>query len=95
MVDRLRVVTSSETNDRINPNTDGLSATDTVLAAPTGDVNFGLSATVVDAAYTNNFVGATSTTLYAYEFTRDQLRTIGSSKLSPSSLNTGLLFPGG
>lgn len=92
VVDRLRVVTSAGTNYRINPNTGALAATDTNLAYAPGDVNSGATPLVADVAYTNNFAGATSTTLYAYEFNRDQILTIGSVNGSPSSPNTGLLF---
>ena len=64
-VDRIRVVSNTGQNFRINPDTGALAATDVALnpGAPN----------VVGSAYTNNFAGATVTTLYAIDATTDQL----------------------
>jgi hypothetical protein len=74
-VDRLRVVTGSGTNYRVNPITGALAATDGALnyAASTGLTGTPL---VAGVAYTNNVPGATTTTLYAYEFVNDLIMTI-------------------
>ncbi len=55
-VDRIRLVSNSGTNLRLNPN-------DGTVAATDGNLNPG-SPNVTAAAYTNNFAGATTTTLY-------------------------------
>jgi hypothetical protein len=46
----------------------------------------------VGAAYTNNFAGATQTTLYVVDSNLDILTTQGSPNGSPVSPNTGQLF---
>jgi Domain of unknown function (DUF4394) len=56
--DRIRQVSNTEQNLRLNPDTGGLAATDTALN-PAGNV--------VGVAYANNFAGATTTTLYAVD----------------------------
>lgn len=56
VVDRLRVVSSSLANFRVNPDTGSLSAVDAELSSQLRGV-----------AYANNHAGATSTTLYAYD----------------------------
>lgn len=69
VVDRIRVVTGNTTanNFRFNP-------TGGALVLQDGDVT---NSFIVGAAYTNNFAGATSTTLYAYDFNLDNIGTIG------------------
>ena len=64
-VDRIRVVSDADQNLRLNPATGGLAAVDGTLNP--GDPN------VVGAAYTNNFSGATSTTLYDIDSVADAL----------------------
>ena len=63
-VDRLRLVSDAGQNLRLNPATGATAAIDTGLAYAPGDVNFGNSPFIVGAAYTNNFSGALTTTLY-------------------------------
>ena len=59
-VDRIRVVSNTGQNIRLNPNDGTLAATDTPLAfSPAGG-----TPNVTAAAYTNNFAGATTTALY-------------------------------
>lgn len=79
VVDRLRVVSSTGQNLRINVDT-GLVLTDVAL-------NPGTPA-VASAAYANNFAGATSTTLYTIDATTDQL-------LIQNPPNNGTLVPVG
>jgi hypothetical protein len=72
-VDRLRVVSDLDQNLRLNPNDGTLASTDTPLAYVSGDPGFGINPNVVGAAYTNNFGGATLTTLYGIDSGRDVL----------------------
>jgi hypothetical protein len=66
LVDRIRVVSDTEQNLRINPN-NGLVTTDTALAYAAGDMNEGQNPTVASIAYSNNFPGTTTTTLYGID----------------------------
>jgi hypothetical protein len=72
-VDRVRVLTSSGQNLRVHPETVAVT-TDTNLAFAVGDANSGTPA-VVNGAYTNSFVGATTTTLYDLEAANNVLVT--------------------
>ncbi len=63
VADRLRVVSDSGQNLRINVET-GVSVFDGELKYNSGDVNFPTSPMVVASAYTNSFPNAASTTLY-------------------------------
>jgi len=63
-VDRIRVVSTSNADFRLNPITGALAATDTNLAYSPTDTNAALDPGVGAVAYTNSFAGATSTTLY-------------------------------
>ncbi len=56
-VDRIRVVTSSGQNLRLNPESGAVAAVD-------GSINGAAGAVIGAVAYTNNFAGATTTTLY-------------------------------
>ncbi len=64
-VDRIRVVSNTGQNLRLNPNDGTLTATD-------GTLNPG-TPSVTAAAYTNNFAGATATTLYDIDTATDTL----------------------
>jgi len=74
-VDRLRVVTTSGQNLRINPDTGAVATVDTALAYAAGDANADTRAQAgaAHAAYTDNVVGATSTTLYDIDVAVDAL----------------------
>ena len=74
-VDRIRVTTTTTQNLRLNPNDGMLAATDSALAYATGDANFGATPRIVGSAYTNNFSGATTTTLYDIDSNLDILAT--------------------
>lgn len=87
VVDALRVVTIFDQNYRVNANIGALIAQDTSISPAAGSY--------ADIAYSNNVVGATSTTLYAYEFSNDIVGTIGSVGGTPTSPNTGQFFPVG
>lgn len=69
VVDRLRVVSENEQNLRINADT-GATFTDTPLSYP---ANPGQNPNVVGSAYSNNFDGATTTTLYGIDSFTDSL----------------------
>ena len=73
-VDRIRVVSNSGQNLRLNPNDGTLTAIDTALAYAAGDVNASATPRIVGSAYNNNFSGAT-TTLFAIDANLDILAT--------------------
>ncbi len=72
--DRLRIVSDADQNLRVNV-ADGGATVDSTLAYAAGDTNVGQNPNVVGAAYTNNFAGTTTTTLYVIDSTRDILAT--------------------
>lgn len=65
-VDRIRVVSNTGQNLRLNPVTGGIAAVDPNLNPGTPSVD--------GAAYTNSFPGSVATTLYDIDFTTDKLR---------------------
>ena len=65
-VDRIRLVTNSGQNFRLNPETGTIAATD-------GNINGANGAVVTGAAYTNNRAGVTTTTLYVIDPISDKL----------------------
>ncbi|GAB2711589.1 hypothetical protein GCM10011495_18580 [Hymenobacter frigidus] len=68
-VDRIRVVSSNDTNYRLNPVTGSIAATDGTLAYAAGDPNAGINPGVGAIAYTNSTVGtAATTTLYDFDY---------------------------
>jgi hypothetical protein len=92
VVDRVRVVSDAEQNFRIDPNTGAIAGTDTSLAYDAADTNSGANPNVVAAAYTNNFAGATQTTLFGLDSNLNVLVRVGSANGTPISPNSGLLF---
>jgi hypothetical protein len=90
--DRIRVVSDADQDLRLNPNNGAVAGVDGLLAYAAGDQNAGQDSNIVAAAYTNNFVGATSTTLYVIDSIQNTLATQGSAGGSPVSPNTGQLF---
>ncbi len=72
-VDRIRVAGTNDNNYRLNPNDGTLTATDGTLAYVAGDANAGQNPFIGTAAYTNSFIGTTSTTLYYIDEQRSQL----------------------
>jgi hypothetical protein len=90
--DRIRVVSDADQNLRLNPNNGAFAATDGTLAYTAGDVNAGSNPDIIAAAYTNSFLGSTTTTLYGIDRTTGKLVTQGSVGSSPISPNTGQLF---
>jgi uncharacterized protein (TIGR03437 family) len=90
-VDRIRGVSDTDQNFRLNPLNGSLAATDTALAFAAGDANAGANPNVVGSAYTNNFAGATTTTLYGIDSNLDVLVRQGSPDGTPNSPNGGQL----
>lgn len=88
VVDRLRVVTGDGQNYRVNPINGTLAAQDTNLPGPNAQNGVQMQG----IAYSNNVVGAASTTLYGYDFINDNLDTIGSVGGAPVSPNSGQVF---
>jgi len=74
VVDRLRVVSDADQNSRVNIDAQTVT-TDTALAFAAADTNNGANPNVIAAAYTNNVVGATSTTLFGIDSALDVLLT--------------------
>jgi hypothetical protein len=88
--DELRVLTTPTdqppvTNNRYDPDTFVLISQDTPLefAADGPGMSFN-PPFAIGAAYSNNFAGATSTTLYAYEMQSDFVVTVGGIEGNPS-----------
>jgi Ca2+-binding RTX toxin-like protein len=99
--DRIRVVSDAEQNLRLNPDTgglarnpDGTNAIDTALAYAAGDPNANVDPNIVAAAYTNNFAGSTTTSLFDLDSKLDPLVRQGGANVPPGtpSPNTGQLF---
>src|SRR5205085_361112 len=72
-VDRIRLVSDTGQNLRLNPDTGAVAGTDSALSFATGDPNEGQTPHISGAAYTNNFAGATTTTLYDIDYGLDRL----------------------
>ncbi len=72
-VDRIRVMSNRDYNYRLNPGTGAISFTDLNLNYAAADVNAGANPYVATAAYTNSYVGSTSTILYDVDA---QLKTL-------------------
>jgi hypothetical protein len=72
-VDRIRVTSDAGQNLRLNPDDGAVAGVDTNLAYAAGDPGAGTAPNVTASAYTNNFAGATSTTLYDIDNARHAL----------------------
>lgn len=66
-VDRIRVVSNTDQNLRLNPDTGATAGVDTPLQYGVTDPNAGTNPNVVGSAYTNNMAGATVTELYGID----------------------------
>ncbi|HZS06001.1 MAG TPA: DUF4394 domain-containing protein [Blastocatellia bacterium] len=89
--DRIRVVSEADQNIRLNPDNGTVAGTDTNLAYATGDPNAAANPNVTAVAYTNNFAGTASTTLFGIDSNLDILVRQGSVGGTPTSPNTGQL----
>jgi hypothetical protein len=74
-VDRIRFVSDSDQNLRLNPNDGTLSAQDGTLRYAMTDPNAAVNANVIASAYRNNFAGAAVTTLFGIDTRTDALVT--------------------
>lgn len=72
VANRLRVFSDGDMNFRITPGT-GVVSADGMFSFAAGDANFGMNPSLVSAAYTNNFVGGGTTTLYSVDSALDIL----------------------
>jgi len=90
--DRIRTASDGDQTLRLNPNNGALAAVDGTLAYAAGDPNAGQNPNIVGSAYTNNFAGSTSTTLYSIDSNLNALVTQGSVGSAPISPNSGQLF---
>lgn len=66
-VDRIRVVSTNDSNFRLNPITGALAATDTSFSYLMSDVNSGKNPMISSVAYTNSFKGTSSTAMYGID----------------------------
>jgi len=73
-IDRIRTVADANVNIVLNPNTGG-SASFTNVSYGAGDTNFGVDPNIVHSAYTNSFLGSTSTQLFGIDTGLDVLVT--------------------
>ena len=71
VVNALRVITGGGQSYRVNANSGALIAQDGNIVSPAGSTPL-----ISGIAYTNNVAGATSTTLYGFDFLLDNLGTI-------------------
>ncbi len=94
VIDRIRVTSDAEDNFRINPTNGSLNGIDPDLAYDSGDPNFNLERDAGGAAYTNNFPGATTTTLFDIDTSRNVLARQGGVNVPPGTPtpNFGQLF---
>lgn len=74
VVDRFRIVTDARQNLRLTPGTSATS-TDGTITYNAADPNAGATPALVGSAYTNNFPGAPSTTLYGIDLSTGLLVT--------------------
>jgi hypothetical protein len=72
-VDRIRLVSDSGQNLRLNPESGAVAAVDGTLRYRDGDVAAGVAPAVLGSAYTNSVRGAMETTLYNVDSARDAL----------------------
>jgi hypothetical protein len=96
-VDRIRTVSDGDQTTRINPNNGAradVTPPDGTLAFAATDPNAGQDPNVVGAAYTNNFLGSSATTLYVIDSNLNALLTQGTAVgVTPVvSPNSGQLF---
>ena len=82
VTDQLRIVSDTRRNIRLNPNTGALIATDTLLNT---------SGEIVGLAYSRNFEGTSTTSLYGIDAEAGQLVRIGSFLDSPNNGNVTVI----
>src|SRR3954453_3297100 len=90
VIDRIRVVSDTNQNLRLDPNTGAIVGTDTNLAYVLGDPNVAANPDVAGLAYTDNSASATTTPLFGIDATANTLVRVGGTNGSPSP-NAGQL----
>ena len=75
VADRIRMTDTGDENIRLNPDTGAIAGTDTAIS---------VASVAAGLAYTNNYPGATVTTLYAVDYSSDDLHIIGGLNGNPS-----------
>ncbi|HLL91062.1 MAG TPA: DUF4394 domain-containing protein, partial [Tepidisphaeraceae bacterium] len=88
--DRIRVVTNGGNNFIVNPDT-GTVTTQTAPAYAAGDPRAGTASNVSGIGYSNNFVGATGTTLYGIDTGTDSLVRVGDPDAAQTTAASGQL----
>lgn len=94
VVDAIRLMGGNDQNIAVVKDANGIfgpSAVQTNVNYPLGDVNFGSDPNLVGGAYTNNFVGATTTIFYGLDFNLDTFVTIAVGANGSSATGTGQL----
>ncbi len=91
-VDRLRVTSNTGQNLRLNVDT-GFVQLDVPLAYQSGDTNFGDTPIVTAVAYSNNFSGATTTTLRGVDIGQDPDLLVVHTNPNGGLLQTSLNLP--
>lgn len=89
--DVVRLVSNTQENIRRSTTTGALVMTDQNLAYLSTDPGAGKVPNIASLGYSNNIAGATITTLYGIDASRDTLVLVGSAGGSPQSPNTGSL----
>lgn len=92
-VDRIRVTSANGGNYRLNPDNGAIAATDSNLAYNIGDVRAGVKPNIGTVAYTNSYMGATSTTLFAIDDSLAALTTIAPPNNGRVNTVTGNILP--
>ncbi|MCS6851366.1 MAG: DUF4394 domain-containing protein [Gemmataceae bacterium] len=91
VTDRIRVADDTGSNFSLSP-IDGSRVTNSNFTFAASDANAGQTPRIVSLAYSNNYLGATSTTYYGYDAARNALVRIGSVGGAPVSPTTGLVY---
>ncbi len=74
-VDRIRVTSATRQNYRLHPDSGTLVVTDGTLTYASGDANAAATPNIRATAYSNSLAGATSTSIYYYDFNLNILAT--------------------
>jgi hypothetical protein len=91
VADVIRIVAGDGASARVNPANGALLSMDTAVAYAPDDPFEGENKNLIGIAYSDNYAGATRSTLYAYDYVHDLITTIGGPSGVPSP-NTGLML---
>lgn len=90
--DRLRIVSNTDQNLRINPNNAAVAGVDTALTYDSNDSNNGTNPSILSVAYVNNVAGVSATTLLGIDSSLGIMVRQGGPNGATPFPNTGLLF---